>query len=99
MTSVTLSLLILLYNQVKGGGHMRTIKVFTKQFCPACTMTKNLFNQLNLEFQQIDVTNDPAANDALKYLGYTSLPVILVDENGQMTSWTGFRPDLIKQLV
>lgn len=78
---------------------MRTIKVFTKQFCPACTMTKNLLQQQGTSFEQVDVTNDPAACDALKYLGYTSLPVVLVDDNGQINSWAGFKPALIKKLA
>jgi glutaredoxin-like protein NrdH len=77
---------------------MRTIKVFTEQFCPACTMTKDYLAHHQIAAQLIDVTTDHAASAALKQLGYNSLPLVLVDEDGQMRVWTGYRPDLLATL-
>lgn len=78
---------------------MRTIKVFTKQFCPTCTMTKDFLDHHKIDFQQIDVTTDAAARSTLQALGYLSLPVVLVNDDGQIQSWTGFCPDLLKKLI
>lgn len=75
-----------------------TVRVFTKQFCPGCQMTKRLLTAQGVKYREVDVTNDPVALDALRQLGYTSLPVVVVDNDGEVTGWTGFRPDKIKQL-
>jgi glutaredoxin 3 len=35
------------------------ITIYTKDFCPYCTAAKELFKSLNVEYTEIDVTNDP----------------------------------------
>lgn len=34
------------------------VTVYTKDYCPYCTQTKNLLKNLNIEFEEVDVTND-----------------------------------------
>jgi glutaredoxin-like protein NrdH len=75
------------------------IRIFTKKFCPGCTMTKQLMDRLKLEYQTIDISDDPAAIEALRALGYYSVPIVMVDNGSNVVGWTGFRPDKIKDLV
>ena len=78
---------------------MATVRIFTKQFCPGCRMTERLLDELGVDYQEIDVSNDPDAVTALQSLGYRSVPIVLVENRkGEVTGWTGFRPDKIKQL-
>lgn len=34
------------------------ITVYTKDYCPYCVQAKNLLKNLNLDFVEVDVTND-----------------------------------------
>ena len=78
---------------------MSTVRIFTKQFCPGCRMTESLLDELGVKYQEIDISADPEAVVALRKLGYSSVPIVMVTgEDGNVTGWTGFRPDRIKQL-
>lgn len=34
------------------------VTIYTKDYCPYCTQAKNLLKSLNIEFKEVDVTND-----------------------------------------
>lgn len=34
------------------------VTVYTKDYCPYCVQAKNLLKSLNINFEEIDVTND-----------------------------------------
>lgn len=36
------------------------ITVYTKDYCPYCVQAKNLLKSLNIDFTEVDVTNDSA---------------------------------------
>ena len=55
--------------------------------------------RLKLEYQTIDISDDPAAIEALRALSYYSVPIVMVDNGSNIVGWTGFRPDKIKDLV
>lgn len=74
---------------------MNKVTVYTKKNCPQCMMTKEYMDALNIEYEVIDVTNDEEAREHVKELGFTSLPVVVV-EDGE--AWFGFRPDNIDLL-
>ena len=74
---------------------MSKVTVYTKKNCPQCMMTKEYMDALNIEYETIDVTDNDEAREHVKELGFTSLPVVVV-ENGE--AWFGFRPDNIDLL-
>ena len=74
---------------------MNKVTVYTKKNCPQCMMTKEYMDALNIEYEVIDVTNDEEAREHVKKLGFTSLPVVVV-ESGE--AWFGFRPENIDLL-
>lgn len=71
--------------------------VYTKELCPQCNMTKKLMKNLNVDFKEISLTEDPDVLQKIKSLGYMQAPVVSVDNFEK--SWSGFKPDEIKGLV
>lgn len=75
---------------------MAKVKVYTKYGCPQCDMTKRVLQGEGIEFESINVEDDPNALDYVKNtLGLTSMPVVIID--GQ-EPFTGFRPDKLQEL-
>lgn len=74
---------------------MNKVKVYTTIDCPQCMMTKKYMDALNIEYETIDATDNEEARQHVKELGFTSLPVVVV-ESGE--AWFGFRPENIDTL-
>jgi glutaredoxin len=58
-------------------------------------MTKALLSQRGVEFDALDVANDPHALAALRELGYTSVPTVVVGDR----ALTGWNPTRLAELV
>lgn len=74
---------------------MNKVTVYTQQDCAQCMMTKQYMDSLDIEYETIDVTDNESARQHVKGLGFTSLPVVVV-ESGE--AWFGFRPENIDLL-
>ena len=74
---------------------MNKVKVYTKEKCPQCIMTKRYMDALNIEYETIDATDNEEAREYVKSLGFQTLPVV-VAESGE--AWFGFRPENIELL-
>ncbi len=59
-------------------------------------MTKRMLQQAGITYTETDLTQNPAALEKVKKLGYLSAPVVITDK-GQ--SWAGFQPERIKELT
>ena len=71
------------------------IKIYTSKNCPQCTMTKMLLARFDLPFEELN------AEENVEYLhskNIRSLPFVEVDFKCYHNSWTGFKPNLIKEL-
>lgn len=71
------------------------VTIYTQNPCQPCRMTKKEFAKKGIDFQEILVTGNPEARDAVIALGYMQAPVV-VTEDGH---WGGFRPDKIAELA
>jgi glutaredoxin-like protein NrdH len=71
------------------------ITVYSKPACVQCEQTKKLLSKNGLEFDVIDITQDPDAYDKVVSMGFMSAPVVITDND----SWAGFKPDKINGLV
>jgi glutaredoxin-like protein NrdH len=49
---------------------------------------------IDVEFEEVDMSQDPVAMEMIKSLGYTSAPVVIAGDD----HWSGFRMDRIKAL-
>src|SRR5688500_14184539 len=72
-----------------------TITVYTKPACVQCNATYRALDSKGIEYEVLDVSQDPAALEQVKALGYLQAPVVITDED----HWSGFRPDKIDELA
>lgn len=72
-----------------------TITVLTKENCQQCRATERFLTSKGVAFNIA-----PASDriEELASLGFTSAPVVLVEEGGSLVdSWSGFRPDSLSK--
>ena len=70
-------------------------------------MTKNWLDDptrgnLKGKYKVVDLTQSPDDYEAVKALGYSSAPVVIVNDNGDTRDekhWYGFRPDLLEEFT
>ncbi len=72
------------------------VTVFSKNNCIQCTMTKRFLEQHHVNFIEHNIDEQPEFVDALKQEGFKATPVVKLP-NG--AAFTGFRPDMLKQLA
>ncbi|MDF7640143.1 glutaredoxin-like protein NrdH [Bifidobacterium sp. ESL0784] len=72
-----------------------TVTVFTKPRCPQCEATKRQLTRANIAFETVDLTENPSTLEQLTQAGFRQAPVVITPD----ASWSGYRPDLIKQLA
>lgn len=71
------------------------ITLFSKNNCMQCKMTKRFLAENNINFEEVNIDNEPDALGWLKEQGFQSVPVITSDA----TTVVGFRPDQLRQLA
>ncbi|MCS4485103.1 glutaredoxin-like protein NrdH [Gleimia sp. 6138-11-ORH1] len=72
-----------------------TITVYSKPQCVQCDATKRALKKQGLDFEVIDMSLDLEALEFVKGLGYVQAPVVMAGDE----HWSGYRPDLIKQIA
>jgi glutaredoxin-like protein NrdH len=72
-----------------------TITVYTKPSCVQCDATYRALDAKGIEYETLDLFQDPDALAKVKALGYLQAPVVVTDED----HWSGFRPDKIDELA
>lgn len=75
---------------------MATIKIYTKNGCIQCKMTKRFLSQHHVDFDEININEQPESLDYLKAQGFQSLPIVMAQTDHPIV---GFRPDQLQQLV
>ena len=71
------------------------VVVYSQPGCTRCTATMRMMTKLGVPFDVVDIRQDHAAADRLRAMGYLETPVVEVGD----VSWSGFRPDAIKELA
>lgn len=69
--------------------------VYTKPACVQCDATKRLMDNLGINYEAVDITEDEVAYEQLVEMGYQGVPVVITDHG----SWSGFQPDKINLLA
>lgn len=72
-----------------------SITVYTKPSCVQCNATYRALDAKGIQYEIRDLSEDAAALEQVKALGYMQAPVVITDEG----HWSGFRPDKIAELV
>ena len=72
------------------------VSVYTLPACPNCDRTKIHLDAHEIEYEEIDLIENPSAREYVRdQLGYSQAPVVETEDD----SWSGFRPDKIKDLA
>jgi glutaredoxin-like protein NrdH len=71
-----------------------SVTVYTLPSCVQCDSTKRLLQRNQIEYAEIDMSQDPVALEMVKTLGYTAAPVVVSGEE----HWSGFRMDKIQAI-
>lgn len=82
-------------NEFLREGQNMAVTVYTKPSCVQCTATYRALDSKGIEYNVLDLSEDEAALQAVKELGYLQAPVVVTDEE----HWSGFRPDKIAELA
>lgn len=73
-----------------------SLELYTKDNCIQCKMTKRFLTEHNISFEERNLSSSPEYITYLKNKGLASVPVLEQDSQALIS---GFRPDLLKQLV
>jgi glutaredoxin len=79
------------------------ITVYSKPYCPYCTMAKQYLEEHNFEYEEIDITKTPEAREFLLAEGHRTMPQIyhkgklLVEGGGQALS--RLSPNTVRELI
>ncbi len=59
---------------------MKSIKIYTMDWCPECKAAKSLFDELGVQYEEIDGTNDTKFREKIEEItGRRSVPQIIFD--------------------
>lgn len=77
------------------------LTVYSKPRCMQCEMTKIWLNKNKIDFETVDIEVNPGAFELLKHYGYSSLPVVAIDDEigDSSKSWSGFQIDKLEALL
>ena len=77
------------------------LTVYSKPRCMQCEMTKMWLSQNKIEFETVDIEANPGAFELLKHYGYSSLPVVVIDDefDNPDKAWAGFQIDNLVALL
>lgn len=70
--------------------------VYSKPNCVQCTATYRALDTKGIPYRVVDVTENDEALEYVKELGYSSAPVVVVDEQDH---WSGFNPIEIDRIA
>ena len=71
-----------------------TVTVFTNPNNPQCEATEQELSKLGVRYVAVDLTQNPSTFEQIKDAGFKQIPVVISPNS----SWSGHRPDLIRQL-
>lgn len=77
------------------------LTVYSKPNCMQCEMTKIWLTQNKIPFEVVDIEANPGAFELIKHYGYSSLPVVSIDDeiSDNSKSWSGFQIDKLEALL
>jgi len=70
-----------LNNLNKSIGETLMIKVFSKPNCPFCVRAKEYLNEIEIQYEEIDITKDAMAHSFLVSEGHRTVPQIYKDSH------------------
>lgn len=77
------------------------LTVYSKPRCVQCEMTKIWLTKNKIPFETVDIEANPGALELLRHYGWSSLPVVAVDDelSDESKVWAGFQIDKLEALL
>ena len=77
------------------------LTVYSKPRCMQCEFTKMWLTKNKIEFETVDIEANPGALDLLRHYGYSSLPVVAIDDelSDESKVLVGFQVDKLERLI
>lgn len=77
------------------------LTVYSRPNCMQCEMTKMWIKQNDIPFEAVDIEANPGALELLKHYGYSSLPVVAIDDelSDESKTWSGFQIEKLEALL
>lgn len=72
-----------------------SVTVYTLPSCVQCESTKKMLDRRSIAYNVVDMSQDEAALEMIKNLGYQAAPVVIAGED----HWSGFRPDRLNAIA
>lgn len=72
-----------------------SVTVYTLPSCVQCESTKKMLDRNAIEYDVVDMSQDEAALEMIRNMGYQAAPVVIAGED----HWSGFRPDRISAIA
>ena len=72
------------------------VTIYSKQNCMQCKFTKNWLEKHEIEYLELDCTKDTDYLDEVRNLGFSALPVIVIDGH---EAFYGFNPDKLERCL
>ena len=70
--------------------------VYSKPSCVQCNATHRVLDAKGIPYRVVDLSEDDAALEYVKELGYAQAPVVVVDDQDH---WAGFNPIEIDRIA
>lgn len=77
------------------GIYTMSITVYSKPVCPQCDATKKYLTKMDVEYTEIDISQDEAARQEVLDMGYQQTPVV---KSGDV-HFSGFRIDKLREIA
>ena len=71
-----------------------SVTVYTLPSCVQCDSTKRMLKSIDVDYEEVDMSQDPVALEMIKTMGYTAAPVVVSGDD----HWSGFRMEKIQAL-
>ena len=75
------------------------VRLYTQPGCMPCMVTKRSLDKAGIEYETVNVREDPAALEELRRRDFASTPAIIATVGGREYAWSGHRPDDIAALA
>lgn len=77
------------------------LTVYSRPNCMQCEMTKMWLKQNDIPFEAVNIEANPGALELLKHYGYSSLPVVAIDDelSDESKTWSGFQIEKLEALL
>ncbi len=79
---------------------MTNVKVYSTPTCPYCVMVKKYLSENKIEYSDVNVAKDrQAAEEMVKKTNQMSVPVIMIEKDGQEEIILGFDQEKIAEIL